>query len=212
MSYIRVLLAHPHEIVRRGLRVVLAADPRLRVVGEAGSPRELVTTVRHSRPDAVVIGDRVGPAASRQALWAVAASPRVPVIVLIEAVPEDPHHLPRTLVVRRVPESVAATDLVATVAEAWSRRRTAGDQQRPTPDTTSSGLDAAGPAGPTPLTPRELEVLACLGRGQSNAEIARSLNLAVGTVKVHLARIMAKTGARSRVELVAWAFRSGVVR
>ena len=209
MSYIRVLLAHPYEVVRRGLRVVLAADPRLRVVGEAGSPGELVGCVRDSRPDAVVVGDRVEPAASRQALWTVAASPQVPVIVLIEAMPEYPDSLPRTLVVRRVPESVAAADLVATVAEAWSRRRTAGGQQQPPPDATSSASDAAGPAG---LTPRELEVLACLGRGQSNAEIARSLTLAVGTVKVHLARIMAKTGARSRVDLVAWAFRAGVVR
>jgi DNA-binding NarL/FixJ family response regulator len=208
MSYIRVLLAHPYEVVRCGLRVVLAADHRLRVIGEAGSPGELVSTVRDSRPDAVVVGDRVEPAAWRQALWTVAVSPQVPVIVLIEAEPEYPDSLPRTLVVRRVPESLAATDLVATVAEAWSRRHTAGGRQPP-PDATSSASDAAGPAG---LTPRELEVLACLGRGQSNAEIARALALAVGTVKVHLARIMAKTDARSRVDLVAWAFRSGVVR
>jgi DNA-binding NarL/FixJ family response regulator len=205
MSFIRVLLVHPHEIVRRGLRVVLAADPRLRVVAEIASPGELVASVRSSRPDALVVGDRVERAASARALRAVAVSPRAPVVVLIAAVPEDPRRLSPALVVHRVPESVSASELVAAVTQVWSTRRADRDRQPTIPDRVHE-------SGPAALTPRELEVVACLGRGQSNAEIARSLTLAVGTVKVHLARIMAKTGARSRVDLVAWAFRSGVVR
>ena len=61
------------------------------------------------------------------------------------------------------------------------------------------------------LTPRELDIVALLCRGSSNAEIATALFLEPSTVKSHLSRAMTKTGARDRVQLVVWAFRHGIV-
>jgi DNA-binding CsgD family transcriptional regulator len=57
-----------------------------------------------------------------------------------------------------------------------------------------------------PLTDREEEVLVTLAQGRTNAEIAKDLHISLSTVKTHLASLMAKLGARNRVELVMWAY------
>ena len=70
----------------------------------------------------------------------------------------------------------------------------------------------AGPAQPTdPLTDREEEVLAEVARGRTNAEIAAELFISNSTVKTHIARLMAKLGARNRVEIAIWAYETGRV-
>lgn len=212
MMPFRVLLADDHEIFRRGVRNVLAADTRVRVVGEAGSPHELVASVVVLGPDALVVGPRMleamstGPEAGR-VLGSSLGPPRdAPAVVAVVAVPEDASPLLPAPHARTVPEEVSAADLVDEVVRAARARSQAPRGTRVVAEKSS---EAAGVAD---LTRRELEVVAALCRGRSNAQIARSLSLAEGTVKVHLARIMAKKGARSRVELVIWAFRSGLVR
>ncbi len=73
------------------------------------------------------------------------------------------------------------------------------------------GPVVADPAATGLLTAREQEIVALLCRGSSNAEIAAALFLEPSTVKSHLSRIMTKTGARDRVQLVVWAYDSGLV-
>lgn len=63
----------------------------------------------------------------------------------------------------------------------------------------------------TPLTPRELEVLTLLGRGRSNAELARELTLSEATVKTHVARIFAKLALRDRAQAVVLAYETGLI-
>jgi DNA-binding NarL/FixJ family response regulator len=74
-----------------------------------------------------------------------------------------------------------------------------------------SGRPLSGPAGLEPLTPRELEVLRLVGRGLSNAEIAAELIISDATAKTHVKRILAKLGARDRVQLVVVAYETGLV-
>lgn len=72
------------------------------------------------------------------------------------------------------------------------------------------GFDAAEPARPL-LTPRELEILACLGEGMSNKEVARKLGISAHTVKFHLEAVFAKLDATSRAEAVAKGLRRGLI-
>ncbi len=62
-----------------------------------------------------------------------------------------------------------------------------------------------------PITERELDVARLVGRGRTNAEIAKELFVSLSTVKTHLARVQAKLGARNRVEIAAWAWESGLM-
>jgi DNA-binding NarL/FixJ family response regulator len=73
------------------------------------------------------------------------------------------------------------------------------------------GRIAPDPAAAALLTPREREIVDLLSRGSSNAEIAATLFLEPSTVKSHLGRIMTKTGLRDRVQIVVWAYDSGLV-
>ncbi|WP_326701673.1 response regulator transcription factor [Streptomyces sp. NBC_01754] len=69
---------------------------------------------------------------------------------------------------------------------------------------------SSGPEPATQLSPREREVVVVLAEGLTNAEIATALSITVGTVKTHLTHVQAKLGARNRVEIAAWAWRSGL--
>ena len=96
---------------------------------------------------------------------------------------------------------VAAGD--ALLAPAVTRRVIEAFAARPEP--------ARRPAGLDDLTPRELEVLALVARGWTNAELARDLVIAETTVKSHLANILLKLGARDRVQVVIAAYEGGVI-
>jgi two-component system nitrate/nitrite response regulator NarL len=120
------------------------------------------------------------------------ASGALPVLVLSDA-PQDAHLSVLPAVVR-VPALDAALRAVA-----------AGLLVR-----APSVPDGLSPARP-PLTPRELEILSCLGDGQSNKAVARRLGISQHTVKFHLEAVFAKLGANSRAEAVAKGLRSGLL-
>lgn len=86
------------------------------------------------------------------------------------------------------------------------------------PRVTARLLRAFSGSGPPPraphepLSPREEEVLRAVSRGLTNQEVGRELHLSLSTVKTHLAALMAKLGARNRVEIVVWAYQTGRVR
>ena len=211
----RVVIVDDQALVRRGFRMILAAGG-IDVVGEAADGAEAVAAVAELRPDVVLMDIRMptmdGLEATRRIL---ASGPDCRVIILTTFDLDSyvyaalaagasgfllkdvsPEHL------------VAAIRLVSTgdalLAPSITRRlveRFAADA--PAPAVLHRDLAA--------LTPRELEVLALLGRGLSNADLAAQLTLSEATVKTHVARIFAKLSLRDRAQAVVLAYETGLV-
>jgi DNA-binding NarL/FixJ family response regulator len=217
VASVRVLIVDDDDLMRAGLRSVLASDESIQVVGELGDGRAAVQSARDHRPDVVLMDIRMpgldGIAATREVL---AASPRVKVVILTTF--EDDDYIfgalnagaSGFLLKRTRPEElIAAIHTIAAgdslLSPSVTRRvidRMAGDP--PVRVSSSKRLDA--------LTPREREVLELVARGLSNSEIAAALFVEESTVKSHVKRILMKLGARDRVQAVIFAYESGVTR
>jgi DNA-binding NarL/FixJ family response regulator len=214
----RVLIADDQELVRAGLRTVLERRDGIDVVGEAADGREAVDQARRLDPDVVLMDIRMpgldGIAATRELTGASAGGrPRVLMLTtfdlddyVFEAIKAGASGflLKDATPDRLVTAIHAVDDGDALFAPAVTRRlveRFAAAPPAPDPD---------GPIGE--LTERELEVLALVARGLSNAEIADRLVVSLPTVKTHVGRVLMKLGLRDRVQAVVFAYEAGVVR
>ncbi|MFJ2937475.1 response regulator [Streptomyces sp. NPDC087219] len=220
---IHVLLVDDQPLVRAGLRVLMADHPDLLVVGEAGTGDEAVRLSRELRPDVVVMDVRMPGMDGIEATRIVTAGPGAPRVLVLTTFDDDEYvygalrsgasgflvkdmALDDILAAIRV---VAAGD--ALIAPGVTRRLIEEFAARPEP------APAAGPApaGPPPhalpgVTAREREVLALVGRGLSNGEIAERLHISAATAKAHVARLFTKLDARDRVQLVILAYEVGL--
>ncbi|TKR27356.1 response regulator transcription factor [Cellulomonas hominis] len=216
-----VLLADDHALVRMGFRLLLESAGDLEVVGEAGDGRAAVEQAATLRPHVVLMDVRMprtdGIEATREI---VAADPEVRVLALTTFdLDEYAFAALQAGASGFLVKDAAPTELVAAV-----RTVAAGDAvvspriTRRMLELFSRALPARGTRsddGVDPrlavLTPRELEVLRCVGEGRSNGEIAEQLQVSEATVKTHLARILPKLGARDRVQAVVLAYETGLV-
>ena len=213
---VRVLLVDDDDLMRAGLRSVLASDETLEVVGEAEDGRVAAARVRETRPDVVLMDIRMpdvdGVSATREVL---ASSPDVKVVVLTTFEQDDyifdalSAGASAFLLKRTTPEELIAA--IHTVADGDSllspsvtRRVIDRMATEPSPVAASRRLDA--------LTPRELEVLEHVAHGLSNREIAEAFVIEESTVKTHVKRVLMKLGLRDRVQAVIFAYESGVIR
>jgi DNA-binding NarL/FixJ family response regulator len=214
---ISVLIADDQDLVREGLRMLLAAEPDITVVAEAGTGSEAIGQARRLDPDVVLMDIRMpdidGIEATRQ-LTTGGTRARVLMLttfdldeyvyramkagasgfLLKDASPGQLATAVRT---------VAAGE--ALLAPAITRRLIEDFCGRPAPD--AGTTDTANR-----LTGRELDVVRLMAQGLSNAEIAGQLFLSEATVKSHIARILAKLGLRDRVQVVVMAYETGIVR
>jgi DNA-binding NarL/FixJ family response regulator len=214
---IRVLIVDDDDLMRAGLRGVLASDLAIEVVGEAGDGSEAAYRTRLVRPDVVLMDVRMpdldGISATRELL---AGFPEVKVVILTTFEQDDyifgalNAGASGFLLKRTSPEELIAA--IHTIA--------AGDSLL-SPSVTSRVIErmAGQPAPGTArdprlaeLTPRETEVLELVARGLSNGEIAATLIIEESTVKTHLKRILAKLGVRDRVQAVIFAYESGLTQ
>jgi DNA-binding NarL/FixJ family response regulator len=213
---IRVLIADDQELVRTGFRMILASEPDLTVVGEAGDGLEAVELARGLEADVVLMDIRMpgldGIEATRR-LLAVRAATRVLILTtfdLNEYVYEALRAGASGFLLKDAPavQLVTAIRVVAAgdalLAPSVTRRLIAEFAQRPPP--------SAKPAAMEELTERELEVLRLVARGLSNAEIAKELFVGDATVKTHVARVLMKLDLRDRVQAVVAAYESGLVQ
>ena len=211
---VRVLLADDQPLVRSGLRVLIADTPGLDVVAEAGTGAQAVQLVREARPDVVVMDIRMPGMDGIEATRMITAGSTARVLMLTTFDDDDYVYaalragasgflvkdmaLEDILAAIRV---VAAGD--ALIAPSVTRRLIEDFAGRPRPAVRQR--DVGG------ITEREREVLTLVGRGMSNGEIAGRLYISTATAKAHVAHLLAKLGARDRVQLVIAAYEAGLV-
>lgn len=214
---VRVLLADDQPLIRAGLRVLIADTPDLEVAGEAGTGAEAVRLAQDRAPDVVVMDIRMPDMDGIEATRLIRrAGPGTARVLMLTTFDDDDYvygslragasgflvkdmALEEILAAIRV---VAAGD--ALIAPGVTRRLIEEFAARPQP--------AAGrPRNVEGVTEREREVLTLVGLGLSNQEIAGELVISVATAKAHVARLLAKLGARDRVQLVIIAYEFGLV-
>ncbi|WNV76106.1 response regulator transcription factor [Geodermatophilus sp. DSM 44513] len=214
---IRVVLVDDQAMVRTGLRMVLAAEPDIEVVGEAADGAAGVRVVTEQRPDVVLLDVRMPGVDGLEAARRIAAADLPTRVVVLTTFDEDEYLAAalRAGVSGFLLKVAPPEDLVAAV------RTVAAGHGLLDPAVTLRVIEtvAAAPA-PDPervgalarLTERETDVLALVAAGLSNAEIAARLFLGEATVKTHVSRVLLKLGLRDRVQAVAFAYESGLVR
>jgi two-component system, NarL family, response regulator LiaR len=205
---IRIVIADDHSVVRRGLRMFLAMDPELVVVGEAADGEEAVHLARLLLPD-IVLMDLLMPGMDGITATAMIRSelPDTEVLALTSVL-ED------ASVVGAVRAGAIGYLLKDTDAEALCRaiKAAAAGQVQLTPQAAARLMQVvSSPESPEELTERETEVLRLMAQGQANKEIARSLTISEKTVKVHVSNILSKLGVQSRTQATLYAIRTGLV-
>jgi DNA-binding NarL/FixJ family response regulator len=215
---IRVVLADDQALVRAGFRALLDAQHDIEVVGEAADGDEAVRLAGRERPDVVLMDIRMPGTDGLAATRRIAGDERldaVHVVILTtfdldEYVFEALRSGASGFLVKDT-EPVELIQAVRVVARG-DALLSAGVTRRLIEEYASRAKDP----GPSPrldlLTEREREVMALVGAGLSNEEIAERLFMSPATAKTHVSRSMVKLGARDRAQLVVFAYESGLVR
>ncbi|WP_019608748.1 MULTISPECIES: response regulator transcription factor [Nocardiopsis] len=213
---VRIVVADDQDLLRGSLRMLMDSDPGLTVVGEARTGHEAVDLVVRTRPDLVLMDVRMpgldGLAATRR-ICARTTATRVVVLTMFD-LDEYVYGALRAgasgfLLKNTAPEELLRAVRVVADGQALLAPEVTGRliaevvrSRQPEPDGWAD----------VPLTPREREVAALVGRGLSNAEIADRLVLSRATVKTYVSRLLTKLDARDRAQLVVFAYETGLVR
>jgi DNA-binding NarL/FixJ family response regulator len=212
-----VLLVDDQRLVRTGFRLILDLEPDLTVVGEASDGAECLQLTAREDPDVVLMDIRMpvldGIETTKRL---VDAGSRAKILVLTtfdldEYVYEAMRAGANGFLLKDAPReqltaairAVAAGD--ALLAPTVTRRLIERFVGQASPNASRPDLTGL-------LTPREVEVLRLVTRGQTNAEIARALFVEESTVKTHVARLLAKLGVRDRIQAVILAYESGFIQ
>lgn len=215
---IKVLLVDDQPLLRMGFRLILEGEEDLHVVGEASNGIEALAAVERLDPDVVLMDVRMPLMDGIEATGKISASPSDASIIILTTFDMDEYAFaglqagasafllkdvaPSELVqaVRLVAsgDAVVAPRLTQRLLENFVRSRPVRPVIQPDPLLEE-------------LTPRELDVAQCIAQGLSNAEIAHKLFLSEATVKTHVRRILTKLHLRDRVQVVVYAYETGMV-
>ena len=210
------MIADDHELARLGLRTMLAPEPDLEVVGEAATGHEAVALSRQLQPDLVLMDIRMPDMDGLAATRAIKED-RPLTSILIVTLSEDPDYLLEALragAAGYVLKDASRREVVAAVRQVLSGEspldpRLAAQLIR---RLASHAKDQPPVRHGDALTPRELEVLRLVAEGKTNAEIAQTLYVSVGTVKADVERIIDKLGVSDRTQAAVRAVELGYIR
>ena len=217
-----LLVVDDHTLFRRGLIALLSQDAGLSVLGEAGDAAEALRLAPVLRPDVILLDNHLPGVKGVDAIAGLReASPASRVLML--TVSEDAQDLATALrngaqgyllktidgdllaqAIRRAArgEPVVSPELMGKLVAAFHSQ---GAPEAPPAPMAPADAAAAAPNGFTPLSPREEDVLREIARGASNKEIARALDIAETTVKIHVQHILRKLSLSSRVQAAVYA-------
>lgn len=209
---IRVLLVDDQELVREGLRSLLATDPELTVVGDCADGDEVIHQIELNRPDVVVMDIRMKRVDGATATANIRAVDGPPVLILTTF--DDDESLAAALragAAGFVVKTARGEDVLRAITDvangdAWIDPSVAGRVLGAYRDRTPHE-----PPDLTALTERELDVLKVIGRGLNNREAADALFVSEATIKTHLGRILAKLGLRDRIAVVVFAHDHNII-
>jgi DNA-binding NarL/FixJ family response regulator len=209
---IRVLLADDHQVVRDGLKCVLAQEKDIEVVAEARTGAEAVDMAKRHRPGVVVMDIRMPKMDGLTALGRIKIEqPNMPILMFSGF--DNPTYVARAVALGAsgyLLKSLANGEIATAV------RRCAGGDYLWTRDelrkvTGALSTPRINADVEVPLTHRESEVLRQLAHGLTNKEIARALKISYETVKEHVQHILRKVGVADRTQAAVWAVRKGLV-
>ncbi|MFD4676965.1 response regulator [Lentzea sp. NPDC058450] len=216
---IRVLIADDQEMIRSAFGMILGTQPDMEVVASVGDGESAVAQARRLRPDVCLLDIRM-PALDGLEATRLLAGPGVdaPLNVLIATTFDLDEYVYRALqngacgfllkdmspalLVEAVRAASTGTSLISPAITVRLLSKLAPNRQ---------AESVRHKPLPEPLTDRELDVVRLVANGNTNDEIAAKLYVSVATVKTHLANAQRKLSVRNRVEVAAWAWRTGVV-
>jgi two-component system, NarL family, response regulator NreC len=206
---VTVVIADDHAVVRKGLRLLVEAEPGLRVVAEAGTVPDALRMAKAHRPTVLVLDLNMPGGSSLEAIPTMREEAPMTAIVVL-TMQNDPSFARQALqsgALGFVLKEAADDELLGAI-------RLAAEGETYLNPRLGARLAAQPPEPPGPpddLSDRELEVLKLIALGHTNAEIAAQLYLSVRTVESHRAHIQQKTRRSSRAELVRYALEHGLV-
>jgi two-component system response regulator NreC len=202
---IRVLIVDDHAVVRSGIRLLLAQEPDIEPVAEAGTGREAVFQARSHKPD-VILMDIVMPDQTGLDVLPTLIHEHPNAKVLLLSMQDDPRYVREAFAAGAsgyVLKEAADAEVVAAVREVARGGRYVNPELGAR--LVAAEAEAARQADADPLSEREHEVLRLLALGHTNQEIAKQLYISVRTAETHRAHIMQKLNLQSRADLVRYA-------
>ncbi|MBA4213879.1 MAG: DNA-binding response regulator [Polaromonas sp.] len=225
---IQLLVVDDHSLFRRGLMALLAQDPRFEVTCEAGDVGEALRCAARRRPDVILLDNHLPGVLGVDAIPALReAAPGSRVLMLTVSENEadlvaalkagadgyllktvESHHLCEAIVKVMDGESVVSPEMTTKLVSALRAQPPASGAAPDAPASTAiSTATATSDAELASLSARELEILHLIARGDSNKHIARQLDIAETTVKIHVQHILRKLHLTSRVQAAVFAAR-----
>jgi DNA-binding NarL/FixJ family response regulator len=212
-----VLIADDQSMVRHGFRMIVEAEPDMEVVAEAANGEQALAAWRRFSPDVVLMDIRMPVLDGLEAARRILAEDGAPRVIMLTTFDLDEYVYESLcagasgfLLKNSSPEQLVQAVRVVVRGEALlDPAVTRGVIER---FTGAGRSPAIQPEGLEELTPREREVLVLIARGLSNAEIGEELVVAPGTVKTHVANVLAKLRLRDRTQAIVLAYEHGLAR
>ena len=211
MRVIRLVVVDDHALFRAGLVSLLTSIPEFEIVGEAGDGRQALAVVREEKPDVVLLDVNM---------------PVMGGVEMVEALQENDR--PRILMLTISKHDEDLFGAIAAGADGYLLKDAEPDELRRainlvadgksvlSPEVTSRVLKVVSSSHGIPpdvaLSKREMDVLKCLAKGMTSAQIAKNLFISENTVKTHVRHILEKLEASNRAEAVSRAIQLGIIR